>query len=142
MKKIINIGKIEHGQIFCKIEIKKDVLSISGVIGPMLSGNCKGACGQINSEIIENTGLIKFAKGWNNLKLKGFLNIWDRWHLNDLRAGCQHQRIEEWNKEMISEPCNVCNYKYGTKWLKEELPEYVIEYLEALPESAKTPAWV
>jgi hypothetical protein len=29
------------------------------------------------------------------------LELWNRWHLNDMRAGCEHQRAEEWDKRPI-----------------------------------------
>lgn len=94
---------------------------------------------------------------------------WKRWHLNDMRAGCEHQRAEKWEERpidpskplnsygkhfdgqqsdswnmlscvpynkhpegLLGKPCPVCGYKYGTAWLKEELPQDVIAYLESL----------
>ena len=164
-----------------------------------------------------------------------FATVWDRWHLNDLRPACAHQRELGWGKNMLTlyhwrlnhatyvqrkdakkralaslktgeaftptademaiialpyeattdkpeapspyyeprtplfkgdsshsveqkldgwtypaehpggvltKPCPVCGYKYGSAWLKEEVPPNVIEYLESLPESATTPAWI
>lgn len=56
------------------------------------------------------------------------LAIWRRWHLNDMRAGCEHQRALGWNSydEHPSEPCPTCGYKYGTAWLYEPIPEEII----------------
>jgi hypothetical protein len=34
---------------------------------------------------------------------------------------------------MLSKPCEVCGYKYGTKWLLEEVPEDVLEWLHTVP---------
>ena len=31
------------------------------------------------------------------------LAIWQRWHLNDMRAGCEHQRAEGWDKRPLFE---------------------------------------
>lgn len=84
---------------------------------------------------------------------------WQRWHLNDMRAGCEHQRAggwaerpidpskplnsygkhfpgqrqDSWNmltwvprgehpEGLLSHPCPTCGYKYGSQWLKEEIP--------------------
>ena len=33
-------------------------------------------------------------------------------------------------------------YKYGTAWLKEELPDSVVSFLASLPDAEKKPAWV
>jgi hypothetical protein len=95
--------------------------------------------------------------------------VWERWHLNDMRADCEHQRAEGWAERpidptkptnsygrhfegqrmdswnllgwvsetehpegLLSRPCPTCGYKYGTAWLREEVPADVIEYLETL----------
>lgn len=222
MKKVVNIGHRNYGQIFCKIEIKNGNLSIIGVEGPVRSGNCKGSCGQIVMDMIPEE--IIPQKEWTTELIKQFLTTWERWHLNDMRAGCEHQRdwdvskkvetveltwgetyykarsdaasgelnwqeykafqsmqvivdrysrckfvdkniqmaidagifkIQKTNKEsvghlrfdehpkgLLCKPCPVCGYKYGTKWLKEELPQEVIDFLESLPTTTITPAWV
>jgi hypothetical protein len=77
------------------------------------------------------------------------LAIWRRWHLNDMRAGTMKQEtfLREYRENhpdcrMSYEfACQVLSgadlleddgYRYGTAWLKEELPEGVIAYLESL----------
>lgn len=90
---------------------------------------------------------------------ESMLSVWRRWHLNHMRAGCEHQRAEKWEDQpvyadkptsayvkheddtsswnmriwvpverggLLSAPCPTCGYKYGTKWLKEELPADVL----------------
>ena len=42
----------------------------------------------------------------------------------------------------IGRECPVCGYKYGTAWKMEEVPQDIIEWLESLPETKVTPAWV
>lgn len=49
---------------------------------------------------------------------------------------------EEHPEGQLSKPCPVCGYKYGTAWRKKELPAEVVDFLAALPETKKTPAWV
>ena len=34
-------------------------------------------------------------------KLARILEIWKRWHLNGMRAGCEHQRAEGWDERPI-----------------------------------------
>lgn len=224
--------------IFCKAEIEDGKLSISGVIGPLASGNALGGCGQIDMEFQHRNpqdddtrysspipaASIKYAKGWDAEKWLDFLDIWKAWHLNDMTAGCEHQEAERWGNKTIvkktwkltpetlsdqrkieertmeslktrgraeisdeereilnfeyeviapepphsfyyklekeeqarsghtyetehpdgvlSKPCPVCGYKYGTEWKCRELPESVIKFIEALPEPEKVPAWV
>jgi hypothetical protein len=43
---------------------------------------------------------------------------------------------------ILSRPCPVCGYKYGSAWLKREVPAEVVAWLFALPESDAVPAWV
>ena len=251
IRKVCRIGQIkgdqrtrETGDIFIKVEMTDGKLSISGVIGPMRGGNAKGACGQIDmgfahrnpdhndkrygNHLIEPSD-IKFASAWDAGKWFDLLDIWKTWHLNDMQAGCEHQR-RDWNtgKELVivtyrlndevrgaqrrikseamtglktvgqvkltefdqeilacpwefelsdkieltpklvaryaekgretkaagwvtesqhpggllSKPCPECGYKYGSAWLKAELPEEVIAFIEALPDTDLTPVWV
>lgn len=226
-KKIINPGTLDGQNVFCKIELKKNqkdllCLSITGVIGPKSNGNCAGACGQIDGEL--KSGLELYAIGWDADLLARFLHVWEIYHLNDMKVGCEHQRAERWGTEKITvikysyttdtflarerleksilkaaaegkplslsdderyllnlprgrkwdcnplsahykemsretkysghvkpeehpkgvlcKPCPICGYKYGTSWLYLEIPEKIIEFLKALPDSIKIPAWV
>jgi hypothetical protein len=176
-KKVVRIGTIKdynnrEQSIFCEIEFASGKLSITGVVGPRSNGNAAGGCGQIIMEFKEydHRGYssildITPAPLWTHAMIKKFFDIWDKWHLNDMQAGCKHQRDLGWNTELIdpdkppyqdnmkmwlsvekggylSAPCPVCGYKYGTAWLKEDVPHNVINWLFALPDTDKTPAWV
>lgn len=225
---------------YAKIKFEDGRLSITGVVGPMSNGNCRGSAGQCVDEIRKGEP----ANGWTEEMLDKFCDIWDEWHLNDMKPYCQHMkemgwadeasqkvRIETWTltdaartkrreaekramkclwngepffptkeetmyskleheikvyngedisrytEELPSEayefketnclgwsnveyktrgwirhtehplgfigrPCPVCEYEYGTKWLKEEVPSEVIEFLFSLPESKTIPAWI
>lgn len=225
---------------FAKIEYDGKCLSISGVIAPLANGNCLGSAGQCVDEIREGIPTDE----WTTEMLKKFCDIWDKWHLNDMRPYCEHMKelgwiehisdkikIETWtltndaikmkenaknraldclrngqvfrptkdetvyanmeysikvyNNEDISykygklyrdayelkkrdclghpnteyktrnwisyqdhklgfigRPCPVCGYKYGSSWKIEEVPQDVIEWLNNLPETKVTPAWI
>lgn len=85
-------------------------------------------------------------------------DLWERWHLNDMRAGSPKQ--EAFIKANIPEGArgyeNVCKklkesnlledesyiyngkpYKYGTAWLKEEIPAEVVAEIKALMTTGK-----
>lgn len=158
--------------VFVKIQWDGKRLSITGVEGPKRNGDAWGSCGQIS---LDNT---KPAEGWAEL-LPKLADIWKRWHLNDMRSGCEHQRAEGWDRRpidsskplnaygkhypgqvhdswnmlswvtraehsegLLSHPCPVCGYKFGSAWLHEDVPEDVLSWLQALPETDITPAWV
>ena len=69
--------------------------------------------------------------------------LWNRWHLNDMRAGCKHQearyratpaeRPTHTNGYMgtagdtLSGLCSECGYRYGSAWLFEPLPVDILE---------------
>lgn len=228
MEKIINPCSTKDGQVFCKIQFADGKLSISGVIGPKANGDSRGACGQINMDFVKYYPDPVFNEGWNADLFAQFLAVWDRWHLNDMRPGCEHQRnwntkalvnttsytwgpafhdlrrrvengeataieygeyqemktrvyavtiglntpkcetpevaellagrwlevskaetkragwvsIAEHPEGLLSKPCPVCGYKYGSAWNKEEVPSDVIAFLESLLGSLRTPAWL
>lgn len=99
--KVICLGQgISQSQVFCKIEYtKKGTLSISGVEGPTHNGNARGGCGQIvGTQIIH----ANIKEGWTQEKIEQFYTVWLSWHLNDLQAGCKHQRAENWSSVRIN----------------------------------------
>lgn len=145
IKKVVRLGTMQNvGSVFCSITYdEKGRLSISGVEGPRKGGHCRGSCGQIEMGLGDGLG-IQPAPGWTPEEISRFLGVWRQWHLNDMRAGCEHQRELGWAKydEHPSEPCPTCGYKYGNAWLYEEVPASIVAYLTELPETDRTPAWV
>jgi hypothetical protein len=193
----------------------------------MTNGNCSGSSGQIEMGLGDGSDITP-APGWTDESIRKFLEIWRAWHLNDMRAGCIHQRTawkpseefilvtwrltsdailqqrnvknevdglvrehgrvqqlapwthmmykapfqitlpegvqpdnaelyrehnretktagwmrpEEHPKGILGKPCPECGYKYGTTWLKEDVPQDVIDWLFALPDADHQPAWV
>ena len=56
---------------------------------------------------------------------------WKRYHLNDLRAGCEHQEHAKrtFKKSYeIGDVCTVCGNKYGHSWHTEILPEELLNW--------------
>ena len=53
-----------------------------------------------------------------------------------------HLSCKESEFGLLSKPCPVCGYRYGSSWIREELPEDVINFLKNLPESKKVLAWI
>ena len=229
-KKTVRIGlNAKKQNIYCKIEFKEGKLSISGVEGPMSNGDCRGGCGQIDMYLRDQQQTITPAPGWTPEMIAQFFDVWGKWHLNDMRANCEHQVGPEWtpkdvelvtyglNSEgfklreealkeckragiagdipklndtgkalltdvwfkalytppdadsplsglfdvkkrelestgwlnqsehpegYLSKACPVCGHKYGSEWLREEIPQKVVSFLKSLPDTDKQPAWV
>lgn len=106
MKKTVRIGHGKNGSIYCRIEFTDGKLSITGVEGPTSDGNCRGGAGQI---VMHDWSLETLAPGWTKDMVKQFREVWDKWHLNDMRAGCEHQIGPEW------EPQDVTIYHFRLK---------------------------
>lgn len=170
-KKVVYLGlwKPEHARrsmpVFCEItwtqKEKGMELSIHGSINPNSAGNAY-SCGQIDMSLKGHVRrFTALGKGWNYGKIHHFLNLWGEWHLNAMRAGtvAQTQALKvkrlaepDWNRMGdFKETCAFLEsqglqpdngYSYGSQWLHEEVPEEVIQWLHALPESERVPAWV
>lgn len=94
-----------NARAFVKVEFDNGRLSISGVIGPMANGNCKGSAGQCVDEIRNGTPV----NDWTPEMLKKLCDIWDEWHLNDMRPYCEHQKALGWDK-LASKEVKLYNY--------------------------------
>lgn len=131
-------GRSMH--VYCKIQYRNGELSITGVEGPLASGNALGNCGQIE---MNWEPMKTYAPGWNRALEAEFLAVWRKWHLNNMNAGCTHQdeRGEKWATHP-SAICPDCGWKLGHGWSKREVPEDVLEFLQSLPDTDRTPAWV
>jgi len=142
-----------RSEIYCHVQFNGTKLSIVGVVGP--DGNdCLGSCGQIDGDFArrgETPGRIddsiEFHDDWDQELWFTFLDIWDRWHLNYLRAGCEHQRALGWTYQDHHDPetykgeaCPTCGHHIGSEWLTEEVPAGVLVVLSGLPPTNDRPA--
>jgi len=247
MEKIMRIGTVKtydgrDASIFIKAEFENGKFSMSGVIGPLSNGDALGGCGQINMEFdhrnkkdnddryseLITPDKITFADGWNAEKFYDLLDVWEKWHLNDMKAGCEHQ-MEKWDigekveliewkwsdkfhnwrenasdgkltpenyrtfqivsaqvlqvtisspikwesplvkklladgwikegkkeiktagwidesehpKGLLMKACPECGYKYGSAWLKVDVPPEIIAQVESWPNADRKPAWI
>ena len=137
-------------------------LSISSVDGPKRNGDCTGGCGQYMNPLTNEDRPP--LTGWNRDTMRQLAEVWNRWHLNNMRAGCEHQRANwgdvtarvetekgprprcqtyptEHPDGVLTKPCEVCGYKYGSEWLYEEVPVNVLKWLQSLPPSTHKNPW-
>lgn len=113
--KILYIGNpketINHKKI-----MKYKTLSISG------NNACYG--GQIQDN-------LKFYLK-KNKNLKRIIQIWKAYHLNDMCPNCIHQKgfncnIKSYDKRAVKETLKCPKkYKYGSKWLIQEIPTSIL----------------
>ena len=120
-KKVVNpcLCKVSGSSVlfhaYAKIEYDGKRLSISGVVGPTSNGNCRGSCGQCVYEIRggKPEGL------WTDEMLAKFCNVWDRWHLNDMRPYCEHQKELGWDS-LAAKKVTLYNYSLRTEWFSKQ----------------------
>mgnify|MGYP001580030912 CR=1 FL=1 len=86
-------GRGVRGEVFVSIRWDGKRLSISGVEGPKRNGDALGSCGQCVDALV---GLLR--EDVDAAKLR---DIWERWHLNDMRVACEHQRADDWGSETL-----------------------------------------
>lgn len=110
--KIVNPVKCEvYGRkslvnAYAKITYHDGALSIHGVVGPLSNGNCNGGAGQCQDEI---RGGVP-TNDWTPEMVQKFCDIWDAWHLNDMRPYCAHQKELGWDK-IAGERVTMYHYK-------------------------------
>lgn len=119
MNKIINpctvdVGGVVPKQAYCRIYTEEKlrtlldgtvdtitVLHITGVVGPRSNGDCysAGQCYDTMRQGVAN-------EGWTADMLYKLLDIWQRWHQNDMKPYCEHQR--DWDGGKL---CELYEYK-------------------------------
>ena len=120
MRKIVNpcVCEVYGGKsynAFARIEYKDGRLSICGVVGPMSNGDCRGSAGQCVDSI--RAGVPKSP--WTVEMLKQFCDIWDEWHLNDMRAYCAHMKALGWDKQ-ATEKIVLRHYRLTSAAIKKQ----------------------
>jgi hypothetical protein len=114
---------------FARIQYRDGKLSISGVVGPRGNGDAYGSVGQwiMDFKDYDERGRLTLADiqpapGWTADTVRRFFDVWERWHLNDMRAGCAHQRAEGWGERRIDESKPATAYgkfhpgQHGPTW--------------------------
>lgn len=164
-RKVYRIGTMQSiggrwYSVYLEVEYKDGRLSICGTEGPTVGGNCIGATGQIIMDF--DLSKLKPAPGWTHESIARVFAIWEEWHLNDMKAGKPEQEaaVKEWRAELkaagvstggYSHVCSmlacrdllvVDGYKYGSAWLKVEVPEEILQELANFPDTDRQPAWV
>lgn len=114
MNKVINPCKVDNEQAYCRIYTEEKlctllddtidtvtVLHITGVVGPRSNGDeyAAGQCYDTMRQGVAN-------EGWTADMLYKLLDIWQRWHMNDMKPYCEHQ--VDWDGGKL---CKLYEYK-------------------------------
>lgn len=161
--KTLRVGKGPDGNVFISIKLNDGKLSITGVEGPKPNGDARGSCGQI---VMHDWELQDYAPGFDAETVAKLRELWNAWHLNDMQAGSPAQtaylkanpvnyKYPECHYTKACEALTAAGlnpdpnfmhkgqpYRYGSAWLRVDVPADVIAWLRALPDTDITPAWV
>lgn len=164
-RRVYRVGDTPDGPLWITVELHDQrnphlpgpELSICGVTGPTSYGNSRGGAGQNRGDLAR---IHQYSDGWNAELAAKLADVWERWHLNGMRAGspAQEQWLRDnpwnrdehgdhflWARESLAEAGlqpdpGHDDYSYGTSWLYEALPDDVIEWLrDELPTSDRHP---
>jgi hypothetical protein len=122
--KTFKFGKVDYNgtgkkknlvdlEMTLKVEGDKKIFSVSADVWNTIHTDilCGGQC-------VDDI-YIDFASQLQNPSLyKKIMTLWKKWHLNDMHAGCVHQRKfekEEYSKHKNAY-CKKCQYKFGSAW--------------------------
>ena len=117
---LIGLTKDNNAKIKLDVEIKikdrpqKNFIDLKDVDFPLclsISGNIGSHSGGQNYEKIQNLiadDTIKYKNGWDKTKLSRIIEIWKRYHLNDMKAAT------------------------GSSWLYKPLPDNVIKEVHSI----------
>jgi hypothetical protein len=157
----LRLGKVDYlrnGRKTCPVVVEFQLypqdngkgltFSASGEIWNHLGTDCY-CCGQNLDEI------AKFFP--HHEAFQALYRTWKEYHLNDLQGGCSHQIGFGWDKEklepgkplqfgnmamwerpethrkgLLTKPCPVCGYRYGTAWRHKPMSFEAIRTVQGL----------
>lgn len=90
-------------------------------------------CGQVVDQV------MIARNGWDAGKRYLLYRLWHTWHLNDMRAACDHQSViwedSDYGRRPsldLTSPCPLTGYRYGSAWLLDPLNEATLEAVATL----------
>ena len=95
-KRSLTIGRMADNTRL-DVEVDWDGRKLS-LTGTLVEGVREVGWGQTIDALGE---LTQLATGWTPEMVTRLHDTWTRWHLNDMRPGCEHQRAEGWDKRPI-----------------------------------------
>jgi hypothetical protein len=133
MRRVFEFGKID----FTGSGRRQNLVSVCIELAETNKGLVFSASASVwnnkHTDIVAGGPMLDELNKWFG-KSKEFAQIyrlWKLYNLNDMHAGCEHQRELGWEKSdninaydaHPSTPCPVCGYKFGTAWLYAPIPE-------------------
>lgn len=135
MKTKLNLGKIDsygNGRKTCAVEVELELtddgrFTASGTVWNSRHTDCI-----MGGQCLDD--LMRCDEMKNNPKFKQVYEWWKKWHLNDMHAGTEKQEQALEDAGVRGDYTKECDYlesigllydngyKFGTSWLKREIP--------------------
>lgn len=100
-KKTVRVGTVKADWretpmgLYVFIEYKDGKLSLYGVEGPKMNGDAVGGCGKI---IMHEWDIVEYGEGFNAEAVAKLRDIWNEYHLNDMRPYSPEMKAAGWHK--------------------------------------------
>jgi hypothetical protein len=98
----LKIGKVDRDSVYLEASVRErdsgPELSIVAELRHDQSWAGGGQCLDAVRGVLDRGEL---APGIRAVDVRRLLDLWERWHLNGMRAGCEHQRAAGWDKRPI-----------------------------------------
>ena len=145
MDKIVHVTKTIWIRVKYSAQTRR--LTITGVDRPRRNGDAD-SCGQIYDALASapKDQLLVHQSVRDEI-----VEVWKRWHLNDLNAGTQHQmqvlrdnglahsRYEDQKAFLTAMGIEA---GFGHAWHFEEVPQPILDAIALWPEAEVKPAWI
>lgn len=101
--------------------VPADALEVA-IMGTTYHANRDGSPGRRERDIVSAGQVIDDVRKVGTDRADRIAELWDRWHLNGMRAGCRHQIADGWGKRPIDpdKPTNT----YGRHFTGQSSPTW------------------
>ncbi len=99
----LNLGKVDYNETGRKVNLVQIEIELRRKEKGIELSICGEIWNHIHTDIISGgQNIDTIARLFpHNKKVQRVKEIWKRWHLNDIRAGCAHQRALKWEDVRI-----------------------------------------
>lgn len=143
-KKKLYLGMKNYKKMYVELTINQesdDREKKTTLLQPISGYKTLSICGNGGQNVEEVADINSYTELFvSKDDIKTIIDIWGKWHLNDLKAGTAKQQafVDEWRKANKYDYTAICEalkgaglyedngYKYGHEWLVEPLPEEII----------------
>jgi hypothetical protein len=104
MTKVVKLGKVDgygNGRKSCAVDIEVELREQSN--GALELSICGEIWNALQTDIISGGQNLEEIASYfpGSHKVRRIVEVWRRWHLNTMKAGCEHQRAAGWDKAPI-----------------------------------------